>query len=72
MIDWSPVSSSWVVAEAYEPETERILVRFKDGVEWYYDSCPPHVWEEFSMPGQSRGKYIHGVLKHKPNGRLSD
>jgi len=70
MIEWMPVSgSSRIVAEAYDLETERIYVRFADGVEWWYAACPRNVWEGFTAPGQSRGKYIHEVLEYKPNGR---
>jgi hypothetical protein len=70
MLEWTPVSgSSRIVAEAYDPDTERIYVRFPDGVEWWYAACPPQVWREFSASGQSRGQYIHNVLDHKPNGR---
>ena len=70
MIEWMPVTSSKrIVAEAYNRETETIYVRFPNGVEWYYAACPPHVWEAFSAPGQSRGQYIHAVLNYKPNGR---
>ncbi len=71
MITWIAVSGSdRIVAEAYEPETERIYVRFRrDGVEWWYAGCPPHVWEEFTAPGQSRGQYIAKVLDFKSNGR---
>jgi hypothetical protein len=72
MINWIPVSGSTrIVAEAYSPEAETIYVRFSDGVEWSYAACPPHVWEEFTAPGQSRGQYIHRVLNFKPNGRYS-
>jgi KTSC domain len=70
MIEWNAVDgSSRVVAEAYDSETETILVRFPDGVEWNYSACPPAVWEEFTAPGQSRGQYIARVLDAKPNGR---
>lgn len=70
MIEWIPVGDSTrVVAEAYEPETEKIYVRFHDGVEWWYAGCPPHVWEEFRAHGQSRGQYINKILNFKPNGR---
>lgn len=70
MIEWIPVDgSSRIVAEAYGPETETILVRFPDGVEWAYSACPPWVWAEFTAPGQSRGSYIARVLDHKPNRR---
>jgi hypothetical protein len=68
MIEWFPVSGSTrIVAEAYEVETERIYVRFPEGVEWWYGACPPNVWQEFQM--QSRGQYIARVLNFKPNGR---
>lgn len=70
MIEWVVVSgSSRIVAEAYDPETEIIYVRFPDGVEWLYEACPPHVWQEFTAPGRSRGKYISDVLNLKPNRR---
>jgi hypothetical protein len=70
MIDWIAVTGSTrIVAEAYDPEAERIYVRFPNGTEWWYGACPPHVWAEFSAPGQSRGKYIKSVLDFKPNGR---
>ena len=70
MIEWYPVTgSSRIAAEAYNLETETIYVRFHDGVEWWYSACPPNVWEEFTAPGQSRGKYINAVLDYKPNGR---
>ena len=71
-LDWIEVSgSARVVAEAYDPETETIYVRFPNGTEWWYAGCPLFVWEEFTAPGQSRGKYIHSVLNHKPNGRYT-
>jgi len=70
LIEWLPVAGSKAItAEAYDPETETIYVRFTSGVEWWYAACPPHVWEEFTAPAQSRGQYLNGVLKFKPNGR---
>jgi hypothetical protein len=70
MLDWVPVlGSQRIVAEAYDAEGECIYVRFPNDVEWWYGACPPAVWEEFTDPGQSRGKYIADVLNHKPNGR---
>jgi len=69
--DWIEVSgSARIIAERYDQENERILVRFKDGREWWYGACPPSVWQEFTAPGQSRGQYIAQVLNFKPNGRL--
>jgi hypothetical protein len=72
VIDWVAVDgSSRIVAEAYMVESETILVRFPNGVEWAYSACPPAVWEEFTAPGQSRGEYIARVLNAKPNVRWS-
>lgn len=69
-VDWCDVQdSSRVVAEAYLPEIETILVRFPDGTEWAYSACPPATWEAFTSPEQSRGQYIADVLDAKPNGR---
>lgn len=70
MIEWIAVSGSTrIEAEAYDPDTETIYVRFPNGVEWFYSACPPNVWEEFTAPGQSRGQYISRILNFKPNGR---
>lgn len=69
MVDWIPVSgSARIIAEAYLPDQEAIIVRFPDGVEWAYQACTPAIWAEFTAPGQSRGEYIARVLDAKPNG----
>lgn len=66
MITWNPViGSTRIVAEAYIPDFELILVRFTDGVEWAYPDCTEKTWQEFTTPGQSRGKYIAEVLNNK-------
>jgi hypothetical protein len=68
MIEWSVVTGSTrIVAEAYDAENERILVRFPNGVEWAYSACPQTVWAEFTAVGQSRGQYISTVLNFKPH-----
>ena len=70
MIEWQAVEGSdRIIAEAFDEDTETILVRFPGGVEWAYSACPPAVWGEFTAPGQSRGEYIATVLDAKPNGR---
>lgn len=71
MIDWIDVTDSErVVAVAYDSDEETIYVRFKNsGVEWCYRSCPPQIWEQFTLPGVSKGRYIREVLDHHPHGR---
>jgi KTSC domain len=69
-IEWTEVvDSERIIAMAYDEDEEVIYVRFPDGVEWLYEQCPPTVWREFSDPGQSKGRYIHDILNHKPNRR---
>ena len=70
-LEWQPVESKRIVAEAYMAETETIYVRFPNGVEWYYENCPFDVWEAFTEQGQSRGGFIHHHLNAKPNGRYA-
>ena len=67
---WQPVVSTRITHEAYDQDSESILVRFPDGVEWCYGACPPEVWRAFTAPSQSRGKFIQEILDHKPNHRL--
>ena len=70
--EWKPVDSKRIIAEGYDPELETIYVEFpKNGVQWWYEACPPDVWEQFTAQGQSRGQFIHNVLNAKPNGRYS-
>lgn len=70
-IEWKAVSSTRIVAEAYNAESEEIYVEFpKGGVRWWYGACPEDVWARFTAEGQSRGQFINEVLDYKPNGRL--
>lgn len=72
MINWIDVhDSSRVSAVAYDATQEIIYVRFsKTGVEWQYLNCPAHVWEQFTMPGTSKGQFIHDQLDQHPHSRL--
>jgi len=71
MINWIDVTDpERVIAVAYDSEQETIYVRLKnDGVEWWYGSCPPHIWEQFTMPDVSKGRFIREVLDNHPHGR---
>lgn len=72
MFEWRPVDSEVITAEGFDPETDTIYLRFKkDGSEWWYSECPPHIWDQFTAPGQSRGAYLNKVLKFKPSGRYA-
>jgi len=72
MIEWIEVpNSTRIIAMAYDVENERILVRLRDGNKgWQYLGCPPSVWQEFSDPATSKGKFIHERLNHHQHGPL--
>ena len=73
MIEWIECTdSSRVTAIAYDNDSERILVRFPDGMEWQYHGCPPLVWDEFTSPHTSKGTFIHEHLNQHQNGPLVD
>jgi hypothetical protein len=71
MLNWIDVADSdRLVAVAYDAEQETIYVRFKKGgLEWWYGLCPPYIWEQFTMPGTSKGRFIREVLDDHPKGR---
>jgi hypothetical protein len=71
MFEWKPVASDAISAEGYDSEAEIIYIRFKDGKEYWYSGCPQQVWDEFTEPGQSRGRYLNRVLRAKPFGRYA-
>jgi hypothetical protein len=71
MFEWIPIESKAMTAIGYDPEAETIYVRFTDGKEWWYAACGQVVWDELTTPGVSAGKFLHNVLKGKPNGRYA-
>jgi hypothetical protein len=70
-LEWIPVDSSTVSEVAYDAESEVIYVRFTGGAEYAYEACPFHIWQEFTTPGQSYGKYVNEALKYKPYHKLN-
>ena len=69
MVEWIEVGDSTrVIAVAYDADSETIFVRFPNGREWGYEGCPPHVWEQFTAPGVSKGALIAQVLNYHRHG----
>jgi hypothetical protein len=69
MFELIPIVSTAMTAIGYNPEAETIYIRSTDGKEWWYSACAKQVWDEFTAPGVSAGRFLHNVLKPKPNGR---
>jgi hypothetical protein len=71
MPEWLDITdSARVIAAAYDAEFEVIYVRFPNDLEWCYEGCPPHVWEDFMASNTSKGRFIADVLNHQQNHRF--
>jgi hypothetical protein len=61
-----PFQSSRVAEAGYDPEHQRLYVRFvkptnEGGTPWTYEGVPSNVWRNFRR-SQSAGKYVNRVL----------
>lgn len=67
ILNWIPVAGSTrVEAIAYDADSETIYVRFNEGSEWWYGSCPQHVWHEFSSPNSSKPRSTDALGRAGP------
>lgn len=48
-------------AAGYDPETQTLRVRFRDGTPWAYYNVPKNVWRNFRR-SKSPGRFINRVL----------
>lgn len=49
------------LAAGYDPKTQTLRVRFRDGTPWAYFDVPPRVWRNFQKV-QSPGRFINRTL----------
>ena len=61
-MNWIPLSSSWLNAMAYEPDTQTLRIRFKDGYVATYGSVPQTIADELEN-APSPGAYFHQNIK---------
>lgn len=59
---WIEVQSSNLVAVAYQPDTKRLVVRFRNGNMYAYEDVPLKVYEGL-LTAPSAGQYLNAVLK---------
>lgn len=62
-LEWEDVESSNILAIAFDAETGRICVRFKDESAWAYDDCSKELFERFRL-APSVGKFFHANIKN--------
>jgi hypothetical protein len=67
MDDMIPAVSGRISEYGYDPLTQTVFVRFRDGVLWQYRGVPEHLWEEFQL-APSKDRFIRGVLDHFDHG----
>ncbi len=60
-IDMIPVESSSVRFIGYDPENEKLYVKFTSGATYEYDDVPASVYDSF-MESPSKGRFVNNVL----------
>jgi hypothetical protein len=61
-MDWTESQSSNIHSYAYDPATNRLHVRFRNGSRGHYDNVTSTMHQEFHT-AKSHGKFLHGRLK---------
>lgn len=56
------------LAAGYDPKTQTLRIRFRDGVGYEYYNVPPRVWRNFKRV-KSPGRAVNRVLNHYPYSR---
>jgi len=59
------------VAAGYDPKTQVLRVRFRDGTVYGYGDVPPNVWRNFKRVS-SPGRAVNRVLNNYPYWREDD
>lgn len=59
---WTRVTSSILVAVAYDPTRKRLLLRFRTGAIYEYENVPPVVYEEM-LAAPSKGAYFSEYVR---------
>lgn len=68
-LEWKPIVSSNLAAAAYDPESQELLVKFKNSGAYRCEKpVIPAVWAEFEKEfdgeeGRSAGKFFNSKLK---------
>lgn len=64
MIQHQYVQSSTIQTCGYDPESQELHVKFKDGGYYTYTDVPPEKHQAFMMSG-SKGQFLHQHIKGK-------
>jgi KTSC domain len=61
-MEMSPFESSNIEAIGYDPETQEMHVRFKDGATYAYSNVPPGAHQQL-IQARSVGSHFHQHIK---------
>lgn len=56
-------TSSWVAADIYQPDTNRMFVRTSSGKCYQYDNVPNHIYDQYDQ-APSQGTAINSFIKN--------
>ena len=64
MIEMIPVRSSAIHSIGYDPDTQRMRIRFVSGDTYDFCRVPEHVFDAF-LRAPSKGRYYHDHIKDR-------
>ncbi len=67
-MEWISVESSNIAAVAYDADLSVLVVRFKNGIEWAYQSVSAELYFEF-LDSESKGKFFNDKIRLQYLGR---
>ena len=62
MVEMQPVDSSNIDSVGYDPETQRLTVRFRTGKTYHYNGVDSRTFDEL-MKAESKGKFLYQNIK---------
>ncbi len=65
------VESSNIAAAGYDPDRQRLTVRFKSGDTYVYDGVPEQLGEDF-FTAESVGKFFNGAIRSSFEGKKQE
>jgi hypothetical protein len=76
MADFKPIVSSNLAAAAYDPATQQLVVRFKNGTAYRYSNISPELYADFAATfdgkNGSAGSFFAKQIRFLMNEKIED
>lgn len=77
MSEFKPIKSNNLEAACYDPQTNILIVKFKNGTSYQYPNFPADVYRQFEerfdgADGKSAGQFFSAYIRHLPNEKVEE